>query len=171
MFLYPDFLHFFLRFSLSPNPFPSRALHNRKIPTTYKAMSIPIVTLRGGKKFPLQAYGTGTALFSKDCTQSVQQALSAGFTFFDLAEVYKNSQYVGQALPNDSNKDGKIQILSKIHDTNNIYKAALEEKEKLKIAKFDALLLHLPPRGLEGKPSNVEAWKIMEQLKDEGVVE
>lgn len=134
-------------------------------------MSAPTVTLRGGKKLPLQAFGCGTALFKQDCTQSVQQAISAGFTFLDLAEVYGNSQYVGQALPSDSNKEGKVQILSKIHSVKNIRKAALEEREKLKISKFDALLLHLPPRGLDGNPSNVEAWKVMEQLKDEGVVE
>lgn len=85
------------------------------------------------------------------------------------AEMYANSQYVGSVLSSDKNDN--IFLLDKIGNMKEIYKGAQEEREKLKVSKFDALLLHSPPRGQDGKPTNVEAWKIMEKLKDEGVVE
>jgi diketogulonate reductase-like aldo/keto reductase len=131
--------------------------------------SLPTVALRGGKQLPILAFGVGTALFKKDCSTSVNQALSAGFTFLDLAEVYANSQFVEPAL--SKQKREHVFVLDKIMSMKEIYKVAHEEIEKLKIKKFDALLLHSPPRGVDGNPSNVEAWKVMEQLKDEGVTE
>ena len=33
----------------------------------------------------------------------------------------------------------------------------------------DAVLLHRPPRGENGLPSNVEAWKLLEAVKDKGL--
>ncbi|UZJ55338.1 hypothetical protein CBS101457_004658 [Exobasidium rhododendri] len=131
--------------------------------------SIPTVTLRGGKQVPILAFGVGTALFKQDCAKSVEQALSAGFTFLDTAQVYANSQYIAPVL--SGKKSEGIVVLDKIQDMKDVYKGAHEELEKLKISKFDALLLHSPPRGKDGNPTNVEAWKIMERLKDEGVAD
>lgn len=116
------------------------------------------------------AFGVGTALFKKDCTQSVQQALNAGFQFLDTAEAYQNSQFISPVLSSNSSKEPII-VLDKINNMKDIYNVAHEEIKKLAIPKLDALLLHSPPRGYEGKPSNVEAWKVMEKLKDEGLVE
>jgi diketogulonate reductase-like aldo/keto reductase len=33
----------------------------------------------------------------------------------------------------------------------------------------DAVLLHRPPRGENGLPSNVDAWKLLEAVKDKGL--
>lgn len=131
------------------------------------ASSLPTVTLKGGKSLPILAFGVGTALYQQDCSQQVSQALQAGFRFLDTAEMYANSQHVGPATKSYND----VIILDKIGDTKNIRKAALEEKEKLQVNKFDALLLHSPPRGKDGHPSNVDAWKEMEKLKDEGIAE
>lgn len=117
------------------------------------------------------AFGVGTALFNQDCTRSVEQALSSGFRFIDTAEVYKNSQHVGAVLGKQSDLKGKVSVLGKLINAKEIRKSALEEREKLQVERFDVLLLHFPPRGVDGNPSNVEAWKAMEQLKDEGVCE
>ena len=134
------------------------------------AATIPFVTLKGGSKFPIMAFGVGTALYKQDCTQQVQQALNVGFRFVDSAEMYANSQFVEPAVTSLAKKE-KVFILDKIGTLTEIRKVALEEREKLKIDKFDALLLHSPPRGQDGKPSNVDAWKEMEQLKEEGVAD
>jgi diketogulonate reductase-like aldo/keto reductase len=133
-------------------------------------MSIPMATLRSGKQLPLMAFGVGTALYKQDCAQATKQAINAGFTFLDGAEAYANSQYVGQAIK-DAGSMEKLIVLDKIGDMKRIYEVAKEELEKLQIDKFDALLLHSPPRGQDGKPSNVEAWKMMERIKDEGLAE
>jgi diketogulonate reductase-like aldo/keto reductase len=132
---------------------------------------IPTVVLQGGKQVPIIAFGVGTALFKADCTKSIQQACHSGFTFIDTAEAYQNSQYVGTGLEEFVAKKQQFTIVAKLMNMKEIHKSALEEREKLKVKKLDLLLLHSPPRAMEGNPSNVEAWKIMEQLKDEGVAD
>jgi diketogulonate reductase-like aldo/keto reductase len=131
--------------------------------------SIPTVALRGGQQLPIMAFGVGTALYKQDCSNSVRQALSAGFSFLDTAEMYSNSSYIKPVLK--EHKGDRVFVLDKIGNMKDIYNVAQTEREHLNISKFDALLLHSPPRGQDGKPTNVEAWKIMERLKDEGVTE
>jgi diketogulonate reductase-like aldo/keto reductase len=49
------------------------------------------------------------------------------------------------------------------------------EQVKREVARFfgtggyvDVLLLHFPPRGYVGNVSNREAWRVLEEMKDEG---
>lgn len=140
--------------------------------------SLPAVTILGGRTLPVLAFGNGTALFASDSSAMVLNALQAGYTLIDTAEMYKNSQHVGPVLQTfrqgqqgGNNSKDRARVVAKIGTMKDIYNVALDERKKLGIDCLDALLLHSPPRGEDGKPSNAEAWKTMEQLKDEGVAE
>lgn len=131
-------------------------------------VKVPTITLPSGATLPKIGYGNGTALFKQDSTKSVAQALNGGYTLIDTAEMYENSQWVGSAL---EQAQGKTQVIAKLGHLQHIRKSALEERTKLQRDRLDVLLLHLPPRGQKGLPSNVEAWKTMQDLKDEGVAD
>ena len=56
------------------------------------------LTLNDGTTVPWLAFGTGTALYSKDVSNIVRAALVHGFTHIDTAQVYQNERSVGEAL-------------------------------------------------------------------------
>lgn len=132
-------------------------------------INIPSVSIKYGTTLPILAYGNGTALFGQNTTALVRQALDAGFPMIDTAQMYKNSQHVGEALSRGSGP--KVKVVAKVSDLSGVREAALEERRLLGRECLDVLLLHSPSRGLDGLPTNVEAWKMMEQLKDDGVAE
>jgi diketogulonate reductase-like aldo/keto reductase len=130
--------------------------------------NVPLVSLKSGTKLPKIGYGNGTALFKSDSTTLVEGALKAGFTLIDTAEMYANSGYVGKAF---ETSNAKIQVIAKIGTLSKIKQVAVEERKLLGKDRLDVLLLHSPPRGINGLPTNVEAWKQMQELKEEGVAD
>lgn len=62
------------------------------------APSIPTLPLNDKRAIPAIAFGTGTALFGRDATAYVVQALEGGFNHIDTAQVYRNEESVGEAL-------------------------------------------------------------------------
>lgn len=130
--------------------------------------NVPLVSLKSGTKLPKIGYGNGTALFKSDSTTLVEGALKAGFTLIDTAEMYQNSGYVGKAL---ESSEHETQVIAKIGTLSKIKEVANEERKLLGKNRLNVLLLHSPPRGKDGLPSNVEAWKQMQELKDEGVAD
>ncbi|KAG8689553.1 hypothetical protein FRC11_001986, partial [Ceratobasidium sp. 423] len=59
---------------------------------------IPTPPLNDKRAIPAIAFGTGTALFGKDATAYVAQAIEGGFNHIDTAQVYGNEESVGEAL-------------------------------------------------------------------------
>ncbi|CAE6351560.1 unnamed protein product [Rhizoctonia solani] len=59
---------------------------------------IPTLPLNDKRAIPAIAFGTGTALYGKDATAYVVQAIEGGFNHIDTAQVYKNEESVGEAL-------------------------------------------------------------------------
>ncbi|CAE6456631.1 unnamed protein product [Rhizoctonia solani] len=59
---------------------------------------IPTLPLNDKRAIPAIGFGTGSALFGKDATAYVVQAIEGGFTHIDTAQVYKNEESVGEAL-------------------------------------------------------------------------
>lgn len=94
-------------------------------------MSTPSLTLNDGNKIPVIAFGellqarwplcnvsrltlgTGTALYAKECTDLVVQALKNGYVSLDTAQIYANTQSVGDALKKWGGKREDVYILSK----------------------------------------------------------
>ena len=61
-------------------------------------MSKHPITLNDGNHIPWLGFGTGTALYQQDATQSVCQAIEAGVTHLDGAQMYKNEDTLGQGI-------------------------------------------------------------------------
>ncbi|KAJ1303537.1 hypothetical protein OPQ81_011721 [Rhizoctonia solani] len=59
---------------------------------------IPTLPLNDKRGIPAIAFGTGTALYGRDATAYVVQAIEGGFNHIDTAQVYRNEESVGQAL-------------------------------------------------------------------------
>ncbi|PWY97914.1 Aldo/keto reductase [Testicularia cyperi] len=141
-------------------------------------MPIPTVRLLSGLEVPRLAFGTGTALYQSDATGQVVMALQTGFTFVDGAEVYANEESAGAAISqflssNSANlKRDQLTVLTKVgkDGMKDLQAAVREEMRKLNVDYLDAYLLHFPPRGKDGLPSNVDAWRQLENIKDQGLV-
>ncbi|PWN39725.1 Aldo/keto reductase [Ceraceosorus guamensis] len=141
-------------------------------------MSLPTVKLVSGRSVPRLSFGIGTQHYQSDASSQVSKALSAGFTFLDAAEVYSNTKSMGKAVSEHlssgvaSRKD--LFLLTKL-GSRGIPDPLDETKKELSDIgvsdKLDAVLLHYPPRGKNGAPSNIEAWNRLEKVKDAGLVD
>ncbi|KDN43483.1 hypothetical protein RSAG8_06072, partial [Rhizoctonia solani AG-8 WAC10335] len=145
--------------------------------------NVHTIRLNDGTIVPTLAFGTGTALYSKDSTAAVRQAIAnAGYTHIDCAEAYGNESSTGQAIQESgvpreqlfltskcSSKDPRkalekthIELLSKRGDWG-AWSIVLISFQ-LKTAYVDLYLIHSPIE----TPNIAEAWKTMEDLKAEG---
>ncbi|KAL5632410.1 hypothetical protein ACGC1H_005388 [Rhizoctonia solani] len=59
---------------------------------------VPTLPLNDKRAIPTIAFGTGTALWRKDATASVLQAINGGFNHIDTASLCGNEESVGDAL-------------------------------------------------------------------------
>lgn len=141
-------------------------------------MPIPTVRLpTSGIELPRLAFGTGTALYQQTSATSrqVTMALNAGFRFVDGAEVYANEEAAGEGiqafLKSSGLKRTDLYVLTKVgrDGMKDLQSAVKVEMQKLQVDYLDSYLLHLPPRGKDGLPSNVEAWKELEKIKQAGL--
>jgi len=126
--------------------------------------SIHTTKLNDGTLVPTLAFGTGTALYSKDATAAVRQAIEqAGYTHIDCAEAYGNESSTGKAIQESGVPREQLFLTSKC--TSPEPRKALEKTLKaLQTAYVDLYLIHSPIN----TPNLVEAWKTMEELKAEG---
>ncbi|ETS60389.1 hypothetical protein PaG_05593 [Moesziomyces aphidis] len=138
-------------------------------------MPIPTVRLPSGVELPRLAFGTGTALYQSAAAKQVTMALNAGFRFVDGAEVYANEESAGEGiqafLKSSGLKREDIYVLTKVgkDGMKDLQSAVKEEMRKLQVDYLDSYLLHFPPRGKDGLPSNVDAWRQLEKIKAAGL--
>lgn len=142
-------------------------------------MSSLTYTLPSGTKIPVPSYGVGTAWYkakpgdlNRELIDSIKTAISVGYTHFDNAEVYNNEEEMGEAVAESKTPREKLYITTKvlpgIADIPGALKTSLK---KLQTDYVDLYLIHSHNfAGKEGKPSLKEAWKKMEDLKDQGLV-
>ncbi|SNX87818.1 related to oxidoreductase, aldo/keto reductase family [Melanopsichium pennsylvanicum] len=139
-------------------------------------MPVPTVKLpTSGHELPRLAFGTGTALYNSAASKQVTMALNAGFRFVDGAEAYANEESAGEGiatfLKSSGLKRSDIYVLTKVgrDGMKDLQSAVKQEMQKLQVDYLDSYLLHLPPRGKDGLPTNVEAWKELEKIKAAGL--
>jgi len=128
-------------------------------------MSLPHFPLNDGNSIHPIAFGSGTVFRDTDVTKYVLQALKAGFTHVDTAQVYRNEQYVGAAIRQYGTKRENLYITTKFGggDLRTEFEASLR---KLGLEYVDLYLIHHPNlvRG------NLKAtWRAMERIKEEGL--
>lgn len=76
-------------------------------------MPVPSVKLNDGTSIPVVGFGTGTALYNKECSDLVLQALKNGYTSLDGAQIYANSKSIGDALKQWGGKREDVYVLTK----------------------------------------------------------
>ncbi|QRV91125.1 aldo/keto reductase family protein [Ceratobasidium sp. AG-Ba] len=126
--------------------------------------NVHTIKLRDGTVVPTLGFGTGTALYGRDATAAVRQAIEkAGYTHVDCAEAYGNENSVGDAIVASGIPREQLFLTSKCN-SKDPRKSLEKSLAELKTSYVDLYLIHSPI-----VTSNiVEAWKIMEDLKAEG---
>jgi len=147
---------------------------------------IPILTLNDGAQHPLVGFGTykvgfipasaasaGGVATSISDPAAVQQiflnALEAGYRLFDCAQFYGNEKIVGEAIKASGIPRDQLFLESKVW-TDKIYEGREAVRKQvhqtlvdLQTGYLDLYLIHWPVPG-----KHVEAWKVLEELKNEG---
>lgn len=132
-------------------------------------MPIPLLTLNDGTKAPWIAFGTGTALYSKDAQQSVIIAIQNGFTHLDGAQQYQNEDSLGAGIAASGKPRSELYITTKLGNLQpgDTPKSALEESlRKLGIDYVDLYLIH---HALPNVGRLKDLWIGMEEAKNAGL--
>lgn len=113
-----------------------------------------------------------------DSTLEIRQAIAAGFRHFNTGDLYTNNASGAAALRESGLKREEVFLSLKLNTFASLGCKGREdmiEQVKREVARFfgtggyvDVLLLHFPPRGYVGNVSNREAWRVLEEMKDEG---
>ena len=129
------------------------------------------IILNDGNHIPWLGFGTGTALYKQNATQSVFQAIEAGVTHFDSAQIYGNEDTLGEGIKASGKPRSMFFVTTKLNPLSGdqtVKDTLLDSLKKLGLAYVDLFLIHDPtPYQKEGRLR--EIWTQMEQMKDEGL--
>ncbi|KAG6816538.1 hypothetical protein H0H87_005315 [Tephrocybe sp. NHM501043] len=123
------------------------------------------VKLNDGNEIPAIAFGSGSALYGKDAADYVVQAIEAGFSHLDTAQVYKNEESVGVAIRESGLSRDELFVTTK-YWSGPIQQSARESLSKLGLKYVDLYLIHQPyliAHDFE------RSWKELEQIKEDGL--
>lgn len=129
------------------------------------------LSLNDGTLVPSLAFGTGSALFSKDATEYVRMAIENGITHLDGAQLYNNEQTLGAGIRASGKPRSDLYIVTKLKtpEPGQTVKGMLSESlTKLGMEDVDLFLIHSPVWGRE-RGNLKKVWKEMEEVKKEGL--
>jgi methylglyoxal/glyoxal reductase len=130
-------------------------------------MAVPNLKMNTGAQIPQIGFGLWRNKNKKECIDSVKSALEAGFRHFDTAQIYKNEEFLGEALKDSSFKREELFITTKIWTDNMWYDDVAptfeESLQKLQMDYVDLLLLHFPVTELRGG-----AWRSLQEIYAKG---
>ncbi|KAI8302143.1 NAD/NADP-dependent indole-3-acetaldehyde reductase [Colletotrichum sp. SAR11_59] len=141
-----------------------------------------------GIAIPRLCFGVGTLMkwapghthpLPTDSSVEIQQAIDAGFRHFNTGDIYTNNDSFAKVLRRSNLKRSEIFLSLKINTyaslgcrgRDHMIQAVKREVERFGILEgyVDILQLHFPPRGYAGNMTNREAWRVLEDLKDQGI--
>ncbi|KAG6864525.1 hypothetical protein C0991_008926, partial [Blastosporella zonata] len=128
-------------------------------------MPFKTIKLNDGNEIPAIGFGTGSALFGKDATDYVIQAIETGFSHLDTAQSYGNEGSVGEAIRESGLSREELFVTTK-YWTGPIQEAIRTSLSKLGLKYVDLYLIHQPRRvghDFEG------SWKEFERVKEDGL--
>ncbi|KAJ7601047.1 NADP-dependent oxidoreductase domain-containing protein [Mycena floridula] len=124
------------------------------------------VPLKDGNSIPAIGFGTGSVWKGQDVVQYVNQAIEAGFNHIDTATLYRNEEYVGQAI-RESGLDRSDFFITTKYGAGSIPREELEKSlSKLGLKSVDLYLIHFPGAVV---PDFISAWKQFQQIKADGL--
>ena len=133
-------------------------------------------TLSNGVKIPCVGFGTWKLLES-ECTDSVKNAIDAGYRHIDTATAYRNEKSVGTAIKECGLKREELFITSKLWNSSKGYDETIRAFRKtlsfLDIEYLDLYLIHWP-RSLKHMDDyeqlNSDTWRAFETLYSDGYI-
>jgi 2,5-diketo-D-gluconate reductase A len=130
-------------------------------------VSIPQLQLRNGVMMPRLGFGT-YALRDEVCTESVADAIVAGYRLIDTATVYLNEEAVGAGIKRSGIDRKKLFVTSKVWVDDSGYERAKRafqtSLDKLQLEYLDLYLIHRPRGDVKG------SWRAMQELNAEGKI-
>jgi diketogulonate reductase-like aldo/keto reductase len=128
-------------------------------------MNIPNVKMNNGHTIPGIGFGLWQNKDEEECITSVGEALKAGYTHFDCAQIYGNEQFLAEGIKRAGVDRKNVFITTKISVFNfaRVEKSFATSLKKLNTDYVDLLLLHFPVTGLRGP-----AWKHLENIYNTG---
>ncbi|KAJ7905707.1 oxidoreductase [Mycena olivaceomarginata] len=151
-----------------------RTLRSAQARLYHTTMSIPTVKLNDGSEIPAIAFGTGTALFGKDCTDAIRLAINSGFTHLDGAQAYNNEAFLGDGIKAAGKPRSELYLVTKLKPglkAADVKTSLIDSLQKLGVDFVDLFLIHAPPRG-PVKPEDgtiQDLWHAMEAVHTEGL--
>jgi 2,5-diketo-D-gluconate reductase A len=132
-----------------------------------KQPSIPQVRLSNGVMMPVLGFGT-YGLKGDLCSESVADAITAGYRLIDTAKVYQNEEAVGAGIKRSGIDRKSLFVTSKIWVDDSGYEQAKRAfqttLDKLELEYLDLYLIHRPRGDVQG------SWRAMEELNAAGKI-
>jgi 2,5-diketo-D-gluconate reductase A len=129
--------------------------------------SIPQVRLNNGVMMPVLGFGT-YSLKGDLCTESVADAITAGYRLIDTATRYGNEEAVGAGIKKSGIDRKSLFVTSKIWVDDAGYEPAKRAfqntLDKLQLEYLDLYLIHRPHGDVQG------SWHAMEELNASGKI-
>lgn len=126
------------------------------------------VKLNNSVEMPILGYGVFQISDSKECEQSVYDAIHTGYRLIDTAASYGNEEAVGRAIQRSGVNREELFITTKLWISDAGYdstKLAFERSmRRLQLKYLDLYLIHQPYGDVHG------AWRAMEELYRAGHV-
>jgi diketogulonate reductase-like aldo/keto reductase len=134
--------------------------------------------LANGVRIPKVGFGTWQIPNGQSAYDAVTKALQAGYRHIDSAANYKNEPSVGQAIKDFGLNRDDVFITTKLESFIKSYDETLrafeQSRRALGVDYIDLYLIHAPwpwsEIGKDCSSGNVEAYKAMERLYNEGKV-
>lgn len=125
----------------------------------------------------IPAVGFGSYLATENGTQTITDALDAGYRYIDTAKFYENEAEIGEAIAQSGIPRGEIFLCSKVWPTDlgreNTLASFAESCRKLQTDYLDLYLIHWPKNDAHD-PAWLEkvqaSWAAMEALYEQGKV-
>jgi len=127
--------------------------------------------LNDGSQIPWLAFGTGTALYSKDAADLVRIAIENNIIHLDGAQVYKNEETLGAGIKASGKPRSELYVVTKLGnlEPGQTVKESLKiSLEKLGLDYVDLFLIHFPLQGRNEKNQS-QIWEGMEEAKRDGL--
>lgn len=136
-------------------------------------MPLKSFSLLDGTSIPWVGFGTGTALYKQDCTESVLRAIKAGFTHLDGAQMYDNEQSLGDAITQSGVPREQFFVttkLDKLQPGESVEDSLRASLEKLKLSYVNLFLIHVPGVFASREGGIKGVWREFVDVKAKGLV-